>query len=132
MTTKSMTEAKAVHGTPDPAAWVAGYAQFVENGQVALDRWTKASEAMAKGALDLSCEMTRFSLDRLKEDLAVCETLRGCQSPGEAFDCNRRFAERATTQYLEYAGKLSDLFAQAARMAFPVPPNAPRHEARKV
>jgi hypothetical protein len=132
MTTKSVTGANAVHGTPDPAAWAAGYAQFLENGQVALDQWAKTSEAMAKGALDLSCEMARFSLDRLKEDLAVCETLRGCQSPSEAFDCNRRFAERATTQYLEYAGKLSGLLAQAARVAFPAPPQTARHEARKV
>ena len=98
--------------------------KFLENGQVAFDQWAKTSEAMAKGALDLSCEMARFSLDRLKEDLAVCETLRGCQNPSEAFDCNRRFAERATTQYLEYAGKLSDLLAQAARVAFPAPPQS--------
>lgn len=131
MAAKSTSEAKAVPGMPDPAAWFGGYAQFLENGRVAFDQWAKASEAMTKGFFDLSCEMARFSLERFKEDLAVCETLRGCRSQSEALDCQRRFAERATTQYLEYAGKLSGLFAEAARVGFPAPPQTTRHEAEK-
>jgi hypothetical protein len=131
MSAKSTSAATAVPGMPGPAAWMSGYAQFFENGRAAFDQWAKASEAMTKGMFDLSCEMARFSLERFKEDLAACESLRGCHSQSEAFDCQRRFAERATTQYLEYAGKLSRLYAQAARVGFPAAPQTMRHEAEK-
>jgi phasin family protein len=53
--------------------------------------------------------MTRFTEEGLREDGAALQVLAACRSPIDALECHRRFAAKATEQYLAEAGKLSEI-----------------------
>jgi len=44
----------------------------------------------------LSQEIAQFTQNRLQEDMAAWSTLASCNSPEDAFECQRRFAQQAT------------------------------------
>jgi hypothetical protein len=67
-----------------------------------------------RGVGILSGEMTRFIQDRLSEDMTAWSVLASCRTPEEAFECQRRFAEKATAQYAEEITKLSQLMLDLA------------------
>jgi phasin family protein len=77
-------------------------AAMFEGNQNALARWLHALFA-------LSQEITQFTQARLQEDVAAWSTLAACRNPEEAMECQRRFAAKATEQYAEEIGKLSQM-----------------------
>jgi hypothetical protein len=95
-----------------------GLAPFLEANRLVLDHWTKVSDAMVRGIFVVSQEITQFSQTRLKEDVKNCEALSRCHSPSEALDCQHRFAETATAQYLEEANKLTGLMTSIASAGY--------------
>ncbi len=86
---------------------MANYGFLFEANQRAFARWFQ-------GMSTLSQEITQFTQSRLQEDMATWTTLASCKSPEDAFECQRRFAEKATSQYSEEITKLSRLMAGLA------------------
>ena len=118
MTVKAKVAPGPFLGWPGADDWTGGWAPVLEANRVALERWTKVSDTMVKGMLAISQEMTHFAQIRLKEDAKNCETLGHCHGPGEALGYQQRFAEAATTEYLEEANRLTALMTKIANDGF--------------
>jgi hypothetical protein len=118
MTIKAKTAPEPFVGWPGADSWAGSWAPVLEANQLALDRWTKVSDAMVKGMFVISQEMTQFAQTRLKEDAKNCETLSHCHSPSEVLNCQQRYAEAATEKYLEEANKLTALMTKIANDGF--------------
>jgi phasin family protein len=86
-------------------------AAMLEGNQHAMARWLQAVFA-------LSQEITQFTQTRLQEDMAAWSTLAACRNPEEAMECQRRFAAKATEQYAEEIGKLSQMTMSMAGEGF--------------
>jgi hypothetical protein len=76
------------------------YATLLDSNRHAFARWLE-------GMFALSQEITQFTQTRLQEDMASWAALATCSSPEQAFDCQRRFAERLSEQYSHEISKLS-------------------------
>jgi hypothetical protein len=69
----------------------------------------RASDAMLKGMMAMSQEMTDFTNARLRQTVERSETLLRCSDPAEAFGVQCDFAQKATQQYLDEANRLMAL-----------------------
>lgn len=88
---------------PEPAkGWDGQLASLLAVNERAFRSWARGVSAFAE-------EMTRFTEERLREDGAAWQVLATCRSPIDALECQRRFAAKATEQYLAEAGKLSEI-----------------------
>ena len=88
---------------------------LIQFNERAMEGAMTAGEAMIKGMADLSEAMFSFAQTRLQEDLKTCQALmHRCGSPGEIYDCQRQFAEQASSQYLDMANKLMSLAGRIA------------------
>lgn len=94
---------------PSPKAPVAapnepapGYGSLFEPNQQVFAGWFRGIGAV-------SGELTRFLQDRWSEDMAAWSALAHCRTSEEVFECQRRFVEKAMTQYSEEIAKLSQL-----------------------
>ncbi len=104
------------------AEGVPNFVALVEFNERAFEGVMKAEEAMVKGMATVSEAMFSFVQTRMREDLESYQTLiHCCGSPGEVYDCQRRFAEKATSQYLEMANKLTSLASGIAGSAWSPP-----------
>ncbi|MGO8915561.1 MAG: phasin family protein [Stellaceae bacterium] len=81
-------------------------ALFTINGN-AFDRWIK-------GMMEISQEIAQFTQIRLEEDAAAWMKLASCRTPNEAFDCQQRFFERASGEYLAETNRLTQLIMSLA------------------
>ncbi len=98
--------------------WGAAYAAWLEGSQSAFGHWMQTLFA-------LSQEMTQFTQARLQEDVAAWSALTACRSPEEAIECQRRFAAKATEQYAEEIGRISQRMASLMKEGLaPRPPLA--------
>lgn len=90
------------------------------NGQ--LDSLLAANErafrAWARGVSTIAEEMNRFTQSRLREDAEAWQVLATARSPMDALECQRRFAEKAAAQYMEEAGRLSQLAVSIANESY--------------
>ena len=80
-------------------------------------RATANQQAFARwfhGVTMLSGELAQFIQARLQDDMAAWSALAACRTSEEALECQRRFAERATTQYAEEIIKLSRIMMKLA------------------
>ena len=113
-------EARATTSRHTQAAGaVPNFGALAEFNERAFEGAMKAGEAMIKSMAALSEEMFSFVQTRLREDLKAYQTLiRRCGSPGEVYDCQRQFAEQATSQYLDMAKKLTALTSEIAGSAW--------------
>jgi hypothetical protein len=92
---------------PAPHDAAAGYGFLFDANQHAFASWFR-------GVGTLSGELTRFIQDRLSDDMAAWSALASCRTGEEAFECQRRFAEKATAQYSEEIATLSRLMMDLA------------------
>lgn len=89
------------------SGWSPNYTFLLEANQRAFARWLVGMNA-------LSQEIVQFTQGRLQEDMAAWSTLASCNSPEAAFECQRRFAEKATTGYVAEVTKLSQMMMSLA------------------
>jgi hypothetical protein len=81
---------------------------LMENGgQRALAVWLRSNEVFLQGTLDLAQELLSFGQARLDDDLNTLKTLMICHDFGEMAECQKQFAEKAATQYMDEASKLT-------------------------
>ena len=83
------------------------YGFLLEVNQRAFTRWFLGMNA-------LSQEIAQFTQSRLQEDMAAWSTLASCNSPEAAFECQGRFAEKATAGYVAEVTKLSQMMMSLA------------------
>ena len=69
----------------------------------------RANDAMLKGVMALSQEVSEFTNARLRQNVERSETLLRCSDPAEAFGLQCDFAHKATRQYLAEANRLMAL-----------------------
>ena len=74
----------------------------------------RASDAMLKGVMALSQEMTEFTNARLRQNVERSETLLRCSDPAEAFGLQCEFAHKATQHYLDEANRLMSLASEVS------------------
>jgi phasin family protein len=94
------------NGTPPTSGWSPNYAVLLEPNQ-AFARWLNGMNAMSQ-------EIAQFTQSRLQEDMAAWSTLASCRTPEAAFECQRRFAEKATAGYVAEVTKLSQMMMSLA------------------
>jgi hypothetical protein len=99
--------AQPANGTLPTSGWSPNYALLLEANQRAFARWLNGMNA-------LSQEIAQFTQSRLQEDMAAWSTLASCSSPEAAFECQRRFAEKATAGYVAEVTKLSQMMMSLA------------------
>jgi len=103
--------------TPQAATPVAGmpeidYRAFALASGASMHALLQASDAMMKGMMAVGQEMTEFASARIRENVERSETLMQCADPVSAFGLQCNFAQKATQQYLEEAGRLMALATQ--------------------
>jgi hypothetical protein len=75
------------------------------NGNRAFESWTQSdANMMGRAATKLSQELVAFWQSRFQADR--WKAFASCHNPGEFFECQRQFAEKATAQYCDEASKL--------------------------
>jgi phasin family protein len=92
---------------PSPNGSSAGFGFVMEEDQQAFARWFR-------GVSSLSAALAEFIQSRLQDDMAAWSALASCTTSGEALECQRRFAEKATAQYSQEITKLSQLMLRLA------------------
>lgn len=85
------------------------------NQDVNIEAVIKANEALASGTAALGQEMFEFASKRVSETLSHSESFAHCKDPGEAFELNYEFAQKATQHYLEEANRLFALTGALSR-----------------
>lgn len=112
--TKQSTETK-----PLDEPWGVACAAAMEGNQQAMSRWMRA-------LLALSQEVAQFTQMRLQEDAAAWSALAACRSPDEVLECQRRFSAKASEQYYDEIGKLSQMIMRVASegLVLPKRPNS--------
>jgi len=81
-------------------AGIPNFGFLLEANQQYISHWFE-------GTLALSKDLGEFAQNRVHEDMVAWSALAGCKSVEEVAECQRRFAEKATAQYSEEFGKLS-------------------------
>lgn len=92
-------ETLPANGTIPANGWAPNYGFLLEANGRAFARWFNGMNA-------LSQEIAQFTQGRLQEDMAAWSALTRCNKPEDAFECQRRFAEKATVGYAAEGTKL--------------------------
>jgi len=88
--------------------WAPDYSFLLEANQRAFAHWFHGMNA-------LSQEIAQFTQGRLQDDIAAWSTLARCSSPEDAFECQRRFAQKASAGYAAEVTKLSQMMMRLGR-----------------
>ena len=73
---------------------------LVSANQKALECWSRAVSALTE-------EVGQFMQARLQEDMGIWGKLTSCKDASQVFECQRQFVQKAATDYLDQANKLS-------------------------
>src|SRR4030095_16941960 len=95
------------NGTIPTNGWAPSYGFLLEANGRAFAFWFNGMNA-------LSQEIAQFTQDRLQEDMAAWSALTSCNRLEDAFECQRRFAEKATEGYAAEVTKLSQMMMSLA------------------
>ena len=106
---------KSAAARPAARSDTAGTTNHPRNQDVNIEAIIKANEALASGAAALGQEMLEFASKRVGETLSHSESFARCKDPGEAFELNYEFAQKATQQYLEEANRIFALTGEISR-----------------
>lgn len=99
---------KTVRGAQATAAaegWTQRVGLATSAGQHAFEYW-------ARGMSRLCREMADFTQSRLLEDSAMWEKLAACRDPATALETHRRFATKASADYLAASQKFAQLITE--------------------
>lgn len=96
------SEAKVSHVTASKSA-----PPLRDGFQWPMEDWIHSGETMVRNSFALAHQWVSFGQTRLEDDLKSLKTLYACRNVEEMMQCQQRFAERATAQYLDQARKLA-------------------------
>jgi len=75
---------------------------FAGNGQQALEGWLRSNQTLVADSFELARRSLAFSQARLAQDFDLLRVMAGCRDMAELAACQKRFAERASSEYLDY------------------------------
>jgi len=104
---KISTDEKMTPKAATPDEWSAYFWPMVEMNRRAFECW-------ARGMSTLSHDMAQFMQSRLLDDSTMWEKLATCRDPADAFECQSKFAAKASADYTEAAQKFSRLMSEIA------------------
>lgn len=84
------------------------------NGQ-GLEAWTEMSRTLTERFGTWQAEAARFVARRLEEEISSQRELAACRTPSEAVEVCNAFTRRAMRDYMEEAGKVTDLAGEMTR-----------------
>lgn len=84
------------------------------NGQ-GLEAWTEMSRTLTDRFSAWQAETARFVTRRLEEEVSSQRELAACRTPSEAVEVCSAFTRRAVRDYMEEAGKMTDLAGEMTR-----------------
>jgi hypothetical protein len=87
------------------------FGSLFDSGRYALDRWTHA-------LFECGSELSAFAMTRWQQELESWKALSTCRSPEELMQCQYGYAQKAATDYMAEAGKLTQVMMDAASAAF--------------
>ncbi len=96
-----------------PLAAISPEAQ--EEGQVQLQAFIEANEAIMTSMATLSSEMVTFGTKRLAENIERNHTLLGCEEPEQVMRVQSEFIGQATKQYLDQVNTVINLVNEMTR-----------------
>jgi len=105
--TRHAKHTRPARETTPTSGWTPDCDFLFATNQRAFARWLN-------GMNGLSQEIAQFTQSRLQEDMAAWSALASCRNAQDAFECQRRFAERATAGYLAEVTKLSAMMISLA------------------
>jgi len=116
-----MSDIHETHETTRAPDWTMlvpdfGYGTALDTGRQALDRWTH-------GLFEYSRELNAFAMARWQEDLEAWKALGNCRSLDELFQCQCGFVQKAASDYMAEAGKLTQVMVDAANAALRTAPS---------
>jgi hypothetical protein len=91
------------------------YSRMFSGGDAGLSAVMEANRSFLNGMSTMSEEIGRFVSTRLQEDVNATRSLMRCTTPEQAMDVQFAFAQTATRQYFEQAGRLMSLAIDIAR-----------------
>jgi hypothetical protein len=107
---------KTTRSDPGPEqAWPFDYSHMLPNGDAGVKAVMEANRAFLDGMAAMSEEIGRFVGNRLQEDMNASRSLMACKTPEQAMNVQLTFAQTATRQYFEEAGRLMSLAMDIAR-----------------
>jgi len=97
-------------GMPSLGWWSEGASQ-------ALEGLARSNSSLVQGTLDIAQEVLAFSQTRLRANLDAWSTLAACRSPEDLIKFQQSFAQNATSDCLNEAGKLTTQMVEVLRGA---------------
>lgn len=97
-------------------------------GQSASNGWNAASllgmnqrvfESWTRGMSALGEELGEFVQARLQQDMGMWSKFASCRDMTQAFEFQRQYAQKAVSDYLDEAGKLTRLTVNVAGESMP-------------
>lgn len=80
--------------------WMSGYRQTLET-------WMRSGDGALKRAALFTEEIMDFSRNRFQADLEAWDAIASCRSPADFVECQRQYVQKASSDYLEEANKLT-------------------------
>ena len=103
-------KSSAPSGTFPAAGWNPSF--LIDANQQALKCWARAISTLTE-------ELGQFAQARLQEDLGIWSKLTTCKDVSQVFECQRQFVQKATSDYIDEANKLSRLTMNIANEGLP-------------
>ncbi len=114
-----------VKPTSEGNSAVSGFGFWANGSKEALERWAQLNTDIMKGAADLSQEILALSQDRFQANVDGWKALTECRNPADFFECQKKYAEKATAQCIDETNKITSRimsFVTAATAHFPQGP----------
>lgn len=89
-----------------------GNALWAQGPGLAVEQWTQTNAEIVSGTAEIAQEVVSFWQNRFRADVNVWKAFLACRTPGDLFECQRKFVEKTATDYVEEANKLSSRLVQ--------------------
>lgn len=89
-----------------------GNALWAQGPGLAVEQWTQTNAEIVSGTAEIAQEVVSFWQSRFQADVNAWKALLECRTPGDLFECQRKFVEKTATDYVEEANKLSSRLVQ--------------------
>lgn len=89
-----------------------GNALWAQGPGLAVEQWTQTNAEIVSGTAEIAQEVVSFWQNRFRADVNVWKAFLECRTPGDLFECQRKFVEKTATDYVEEANKLSSRLVQ--------------------
>jgi phasin family protein len=95
-----------------------GFEDVTQFGQDNVEAMVASSKVMAKAAEEMNAEVIAFSKKSYEDSMAAAKEIASSKSVSEFFEKQTSFAKTSFETFVAEAGKLNEMYSQAAKEAF--------------